>query len=100
MSLSNYSQQTGHRRDALPTVLRVNCIEAVAAYLATEPESVHRALRIHRPAADGRCTTCRGAARWPCAVAAGAQLALETLQDTGAPGGPSLRPRQEPVRSG
>jgi hypothetical protein len=63
----------------------MNCIEAIAAYLATEPPAVRLALRAHRRAADGRCTSCGGIISWPCAVAAGAMLARDLIDGRAAP---------------
>lgn len=81
----NISQPDSDGRRRPVTLRSVNCIEAIAAYLATEPPAVRLALRAHRRAVDGRCTTCGGIARWPCAVAAGAMLARDLIDDRAAP---------------
>ena len=66
------------------------CIEVAARYLASEPESVQRALARHRADTNGRCTGCGSSnARWPCATAASARRALELISDTAAPTTPS-----------
>jgi len=57
----------------------MNCIDAAARYLATEPEAVARALALHRRGRGGRCAACGRGERWPCAVAASARRAREIL---------------------
>lgn len=58
----------------------MDCIEAAARYLATEPAAVERALREHREGADGHCVSCRDRGGvWPCAVRTSARRARSLL---------------------
>ena len=62
----------------------MNCIEAAARYLATEPAAVERALREHREGTDGYCVSCRERGGvWPCAVQSSARLARSLLTADG-----------------
>jgi hypothetical protein len=66
----------------------MDCIEAAARYLATDPAAVERALDEHRCGADGYCTTCgdRGGV-WPCVVQSSALRAQSILAaGTSSPG--------------
>lgn len=57
-----------------------DCVEAAARYMATEPQSVRRAVVAHRPATRG-CTGCGPTVSWPCIVASSARRAEELLAE-------------------
>jgi hypothetical protein len=78
---------TGHRYPRALEVLAslwtasvepLNCIEAAARFLASDPAAAGRLLTTHRRRGDGRCTACgmRGG-QWPCGPASSALRAVE-----------------------
>lgn len=66
---------------ALPSDV-MDCIDAAARYLATDPEAVERALATHVRTRNGRCAACGRRVHWPCAVASSAARARLLLDPT------------------
>lgn len=70
------------------------CVEAAALYMATEPQSVRRAVVTHHPGERG-CAGCGPSVSWPCIVAYSARRAEELLAEA-ALARASVRPLPRP----
>lgn len=69
-------------------------VEAAALYMATEPQSVRRAVVTHHPGERG-CAGCGPSVSWPCVVAYSARRAEELLAEA-ALARASVRPLPRP----
>ncbi len=68
------------REESRETVRFADCVEAAALYMATEPQSVRRAVVTHHPGERG-CAGCGPSVSWPCIVAYSARRAEELLAE-------------------
>ena len=82
-------------RDEISEAVRFAAsVEAAARYMATEPQSVRRAVVTHHPGERG-CAGCGPSVSWPCIVAYSARRAEELLAEA-ALARASLRPPARP----
>lgn len=82
------------RDESRETARFADCVEAAAHYMATEPQSVRRAVVAHHPGERG-CAGCGPSVSWPCIVAYSARRAEELLAEA-APAVVDVRPLPRP----